>query len=264
MLTPRLLRSRTRLLVGGLITCAINSVVAAETLEDLQKAASALAQTRSETTQLVADWSWQRDAMQSSIDALEEQTRLLEDRRAFLEAKHSADDQKARELSDDVASARTRLDAFEKHLEELTAKVLEMRSQLPPRLSRAIELPCRSLADPDISPGERMQYLTNVWKRCLEFNHAISLAEETIQIEGQPTPRVLEVMYWGAGLGYALDRNSDTAYLGRPGPAGWTWEAKPELASRVSKLIAIYHDQADPEYISMPVQANQAAVEAKP
>ena len=53
-------------------------------------------------------------------------------------------------------------------------------------------------------------------------------------------------------------------WRGSPGSAGWQWEPRPESRAAIERLIAIYNDKADPEFVAVPaVLAHPAAEGAK-
>jgi hypothetical protein len=55
-----------------------------------------------------------------------------------------------------------------------------------------------------------------------------------------------------------LDRIAGKAWYGSPGSQGWRWEARPDVVRPVTKLIAIYDDKADPEFVAIPAQIGRA------
>ncbi|MES1167858.1 MAG: hypothetical protein ABUL61_01680, partial [Oleiharenicola lentus] len=82
----------------------------------------------------------------------------------------------------------------------------------------------------------------------------ITAGDEVLTPAGEAAPKSLEVIYWGLSHGYALDRAAGKAWLGSPGPQGWQWEARPEAAKDVARLIAIASDKADPDFVVVPAR----------
>jgi hypothetical protein len=146
------------------------------------------------------------------------------------------------------------LKGTEERVRQMSARLTRLRPSLPPRLSSALEMSYRSLATPTLPVGERMQLNMTIISRCTQFNRSITSEEEVVDVGGDGNARMMEVLYWGVSHGYALDRSSGTAWLGFPGPQGWRWEPHPEAAQSVAKLIAIYHDKADPEFVAVPAK----------
>ena len=155
-------------------------------------------------------------------------------------------------------AATEELKAAEARLAAVTTRLIALRPNLPPRLSDALEMAYRSLADPARPLGDRLQVASNVLNRCAQFNRLVTAGEEVLTLEGMPAPKSLETLYWGLSHGYALDRHTHQAWLGSPGPAGWRWEARPDAAEGVSRLLAVARDQANPEMVAVPAALPRA------
>jgi hypothetical protein len=224
-------------------------------LEPGEKAAGAWITTRLETARLDSAWISERPILQSMVKALNERAGELEEKRDLIKATTAKDREeidvmkaKNKAAADDLHIAETRLQA-------LVAQLMELRASLPPRLSEALELPYRSLGNPALASGERMQLVMTLLDRCAVFNRTVTCGEEVLSIDGEQGARSLGVIYWGLSHGYALDRASSKAWYGSPGPHGWQWEARPDAVSSVTRLIAIYNDRADPEVANDPRSA---------
>ncbi len=245
---------------------AVFGVIAAHgsDVESVQKSAIEWARIRAETTRLKSDWQWQRQLMVSTNAALADRARKLATQRDDLKAKTSGDRTDLDELAQKNSAAAQSIARAEDHLKTMTAKLVEIRPMLPPRLSQALELPFRSLANPALSPGERMLYVTTILNRCEQFNKAISYGDEAVSLPGEADRKLLNVIYWGLGEGYALDLVTGEAYVGRPGTTGWTWQENAAAAKALTTVIAINQEKADPNFVELPVQlAHPAATTAR-
>jgi hypothetical protein len=218
---------------------------------------------RAEIARLEQDRQWERGILESTVHALEERAAQLEDVRDNLKAKTAKDleefettEIKNRALMDQLATAEGRL-------KKLDADLLALRPSLPPRLSLGLEMAFRSLQNAELTPGERMQHTMTVLNRCAQFNRTISCGEETITLPGSDAMKSLEVIYWGTSHGYALDRPAGKVWLGRPASGGWTWEEQPGAAPGVARLIDIYHDKYEPDFVSVPVALSHGREEGK-
>ncbi len=227
-------------------------------LDDVQKAATAWAQVRTETIGLEADWASQKTLLESTLGALQERVRQLEERRAALEVKNSGGRRETEELvGRRQALAEATVEATQRLL-ALNERLARLRPWLPPRLSAALELPYRSLAAPELSLGERMQHTAAILNRCVHFNRTVAGGEEVIVAAGGEA-KLMEVVYWGLSHGYALDRAAGVAYAGAPDANGWEWVPAPELAKAVARLIAVAADKTEPEFVVAPVRASDPA-----
>ncbi len=216
------------------------------------------AKIRSENVSLQSNWESERELENSTLKALQERVGALENRKSALVAGSAAERATLADLSARNTASKTALNTAGQNLGLTAEKLVALRVSLPPRLSLALELPYRSLANPALGPGERMQYVTTILNRCLQFNRTITYGEELVTVPEVKDGRVLEVLYWGLSHGYALDRIGRTAYLGSPGPKGWAWEPRPEMAGAVAHLIAIYQDKEEPRFIEVPARVTAA------
>ncbi len=209
---------------------------------------------RGETVRLEEDWRVERELLQSTRRALQEQVTRLENEKRALEASTATERDSLAELAAGNAAAQASLKSAGQRLEAMAAQLIALRPWLPPRLSQALELPYRSLADPALSPTERMQLVTTLLNRCTLFDRSITYGEEVIAVPGETENRMLEVIYWGVSHGYALDRTAGKAYFGSPGAKGWAWEPIPAMAAQIGRLITIYRDKGDPVAVEVPAR----------
>ncbi len=235
---------------------ALARLPAAETLSPLavEQVASEWVKVRAETVRLETEWENERDLLASTVEGLKQRAAKLEDARDHLRAQ-TADEraelaalqEKKNAGSAEIVTARARLNALGERLRAL-------RPKLPPRLAEALEFSFRSLEDPELGESERMQLTMTILNRCGQFNAAVTSGEEVLQPEGEAAPRALETIYWGLSHGYALDRASRSAWIGRPEATRWTWTAQPDAFAPAAKLVEIYNDRLDPELVVVPAR----------
>lgn len=222
-----------------------------------EKAAGEWIKVRLETARLEAEWQSDKPLLESTVVGLKDRAQTLEDKRALLLSETSKDREDIATMQGKNKEASEDLHAAEARLQSLDEKLTGMRPYLPPRLSDALELSYRSIANPGLATGERMQLTMTMLNRCLQFNHAVTSGEEVLTIEGEDAAKSLEVIYWGLSHGYALDRKAGKAWYGSPGPKGWRWEPLDGAVGPVTRLIAIYSDKADPDFVAVPATLSQ-------
>jgi hypothetical protein len=255
---------RHRFLVALLLCALLAPARGASPLDDVQKTVTEWVRVRAETAKIEDDWNWQQMLMQSTLDALEERTRQLEAQRTELEALTAGERRDTAELMARQQALKDARAQAENHLRLLGERLARMRAWLPPRLSAALELPYRSLSNPDADAGERMRYAMVILNRCAQFNRTVNVDEEMITA-ANGEKRLMEVVYWGLSHGYALDRSGNEAYLGAPAESSWAWTALPGMAPQVARLINASLDKAEPEFVVLPAQAiPPAALNPKP
>lgn len=225
---------------------------AADSLDTVEKSASEWVKLRVETTRLETEWRNERGLLESMVEAMKERATALEEKRDLAKAKTAADRQELDAMRTKNVAAAEDLQAAEARLKAMNERLLALRPALPPRLSEALELSFRSLADDALPLGERMQLTTTVLNRCAQFNRLVSTGEDVLTLEGEPTAKSFEAIYWGLSHGYAIDRMTNKAWLGAPENGVWKWQPRPEAFPAVAQLIAIAQDKADPDFVSVP------------
>ncbi len=258
--------SRYRLLhlVGAAAVLACGVLFAqsdSNPLEPGEKAAGEWIKVRLETARIEGDWLSSRPLLESTVNGLKDRADLLEEKRDHLKAKTAKDREEIDSLKEKNQAAAEDLKATEDRLGALSSKLIELRPMLPPRLSEALELPYRSISNPALGAGDRMQLVMTMLNRCALFNHTVTCGEEVLAIEGEQGTKSLEVIYWGLAHAYALDRAAGKAWYGSPGPRGWQWEPRPEAVKSVTRLVAVYNDKADPDFVAVPASVGQPLAE---
>ncbi len=208
---------------------------------------------------LETEWNGQRALMESMVAALDERARIIEEKIDLEKARTAQEREELDTLESRNGTAGAGLEAATTRLQALARTLTDLRPQLPPRLSAELDLAYKSLADPELTPGDRMQHTMTVLNRCLAFNRTITFSEEVLTLAGEATPKSLEVLYWGLSHGYALDRAAGKVWLGSPGPQGWHWTEKTGVTAEVTRLIAIATDKADPDFVVVPATLNAAS-----
>jgi hypothetical protein len=230
-------------------------------LEPAEKAAGDWIKIRLETSRLENEWLTDRPLLESTVGGLQERAAALEQKRDQVKAKTAKDRDDIDLLKAKGRAADDDLREVESRLEALSVKLADLRPFLPPRLSEALEESYRSLAVKDRGTGERMQLAMTMLNRCEQFNRTVTYGEDVLSIDAASGAKSLEVIYWGLGHAYALDRAAGKAWYGSPGPKGWQWDPLADGARPVGDLIAIYNDKADPDFVSVPATLGNPAVE---
>lgn len=227
-------------------------------VESMQHTVVEWAKVRSETVRLEENWRQEQELMHSTLVALQEQVAKLETEKKTLDASTAEERKGLADLATQNAATEAALTGAGTSLQRMAGELVALRPWLPPRLSSALDLPYRSLADPQLSAPERMQFVATILNRCGQFGRVITADEEVLTPEGETEGRMYEVIYWGMGAGYALDRTAGKAYWGHPGPRGWTWQYQAGLAPVVTQLLSVRRDQTEPKTLEVPVQIGAA------
>ena len=234
-----------------------------ESIQSVEKAATEWVKIRLETVRLETEWASDQVLLKSTINALKERAQLMEEKRSELKAKTAEERAELDTLLVKQKAAATEVGVVEKRLKDLSAQLLALRPTLPPRLSDALEMSFRSLAETELSVGERMQFAMTVLNRCAQFNRSINLESEVLTLDGESNAKSLDVIYWGLSHAYALDPAAGKAWFGSPGAERWQWEPMPE-PERVAELMAIHNDKADPSFVSVRAHVKKTLAASAP
>jgi hypothetical protein len=249
-----------RSLAFAALLCSRLLAAPEEPVDQVGKLAAEWIRIRGETVRIESEWAGQRDLLASIAGAVEQRAKLAEDEVALLKANTAQARGEVDRLAQKNQAVEKSLAGADERLRGLVVTLAALRPQLPPRLQSALELPYRSLENPALPAGDRMQHAMTILNRCVQFNRVITAGEETIATEGGSPSRLLEVIYWGLSHGYALDRAAGKAWLGTgSGQAPWTWEPLPDGVPQVTALLAMARDQADPEFVIAPARPDEPA-----
>jgi len=249
------------LLLASLASCFSFPLNGEDSLEAIQASALKWIDIRLETAQLQSDWSWQKDLLESTVDAIEFKVERLEAEEALLAAQTESDQVKLDESRQEVALLQSQLTEHGEHNQMLIGSLQALRPSLPPRLSDSLDLAFKSLSKTDLPSGERLQLIGTILNRCLQFNNTITYSEEIVPINGQATRKVMSVLYWGLGQAYALDRVKGEAYVGRPGTDSWEWTLAEKAGPEIQQLIDMFQERIDPVLVKTPIHINPSHVE---
>lgn len=262
IMTPRGFRTAWLLFIALAFSASLRA--AANRLEEVEKSAGEWVKLRMESARLASAWQAEQGLLESTVQALEERATQIEEERDLLKAQTAKEREEMAGLKTKEVAANAELQAAEARLLALSQQLVELRPKLPPRLSDALEMSYRSLAEAELPLGERMQLCMTVLNRCAQFNRLVSYGEEVLSLEPADGPKALEVIYWGLARGYALDGAAGKVWMGSPGANGWRWEPQPDATDAVAELIAIHTDKADPDFVLVPASLGHVNAEDVP
>jgi hypothetical protein len=140
--------------------------------------------------------------------------------------------------------------SFQKDLTALLPRLpVPLQDLLKPFLNR---LPAGS-GTTQIKAVERVQALVGALNELDKFNNSLAVFSEKRR-NSQGTEISVQTVYVGLGAAYFVNDTGDFAGVGSPGPNGWEWTVKPELAASVQDILRIYRNEKPARFIPLPVQ----------
>lgn len=213
-----------------------------------------------ETRQLISqtrtDWQADKDLLEQTVALYERELKSLAEQRGKVstnntqvEIERAAAVKQQAELEAATARVRELVAALEK-------RVVALAPSFPAPLADKVQpLLARIPADPTAARPtglERMQNLVGLINEVDKFNAAVTVVS---QVQKNPAGAEVQVetIYLGLAQAFFVDKVGEYAGVGVPGPAGWQWTPKPELAGRIQKSIAMYKNAAPAAFVSLPV-----------
>lgn len=133
---------------------------------------------------------------------------------------------------------------------------------LPPALRDTLaELLARLPADgaaAGAGAAQRVQAVVALYAQIEELGRGSHVVKEVLADE-RGTRREMDVLYLGLARGYAVSPDMAWAAVGTPGPGGWSWHPRPDLAPRVRRAIDVQQEQLAAELVALPIQVKEPA-----
>jgi len=215
-----------------------------------------------ETRQIISeeksDWEVEQDSLRATRDLLRKQKKALEEQIAELEKTSGFADEERRDLLLERGEHQRTGRALDERIRGMERQVLALAPQLPEPLQRKIEpLLVQIPTDPDNTRqtlGARLMNVLGVLAQTEKWNSTATFVGETRAV-GDDQRIAIRTLYWGLGQAFYVDTEGNTAGVGRPGPDGWVFVERPELAGSARKLLDIYEGNVDAiEFVSLPIE----------
>ena len=211
-----------------------------------------------ETRQLISktrsDWQSDKELIDQTTQLFQRELKSVEEQMAKLGTNSVQVDKERAEAEALKTSSAQALDrarqfaaGFEVQLRNLVPRLpAPLQEILKPALSR---IPAD--ANTRMTMAERMQVIVGILNELDKFNNAVSVfSEKRKNQKGEEV--AVETVYVGLGAAYFVNAAGDFAGTGAPGPSGWEWTPKPELAASVRDVIRIYRNERPATFISLP------------
>ena len=213
-----------------------------------------------ETSQLISktkiDWQSDREILEQSIQLFERELKSVEDQMAKLGTNSTQVEKERSQAASSLTASTRALDRATRFAADFEGKVARLIPQLPAPLQGILKpllnrIPTNS-ASTRMPATERVQVIVGVLNEMDKFNNSVTIFNEKRKNQNGEEVAV-ETVYVGLGAAYFVNDAGDFAGLGSPGPNGWQWNTKPELATAVREVIRIYRNESPARFVSLPV-----------
>lgn len=237
---------------AGWLGCPVGSAQLADTRSTVAK----WVETRQLISREQSDWKADKEMLQQSVFLFERELETLEAEfeKISTNTLSIVDEQKENtvrkaELEASEEAAQTLVTRFE-------ATVKTLAKSFPPPLLNTLEESLGSIPehsnDTKRSVIERMQVIVAVLNEADKFNGTVATASE-YQQNPQGDRVQVQTLYLGLGQAYFVDSAGGYAGVGVPGPGGWKWTERNELAPLIQRAIGIYASRLPAAFVELPV-----------
>ncbi len=227
---------------------------------------SSLAKTRTtleqwvETRQLISktrsDWQTDKETLEQTRQLFDRELQQVAEQMGKLSTNSTQVDKERTEAEAALKSSNEALDRAKQFTAGFEGKLAKLVPQLPVPLQEIIKplltrLPADTAAT-KMPVTERVQVLVGILNEVDKFNNAVNLFSEKRKNEKGEEVAV-ETVYVGLGAAYFVNDANNFAGTGAPGPNGWEWAIKSEIASPVREVVRIYRNERPAQFVTLPV-----------
>jgi septal ring factor EnvC (AmiA/AmiB activator) len=212
-----------------------------------------------ETRQLISetrsDWQTDKESLGQTVQLYERELKSIEEQMSKVSTNNTQVDKERGQAEASLKTSNEGLDRAREFATVFEGKVAKVVPQLPGSLQETLKpLLARLPADPantKMAVTERVQVLVGILNEMDKFNNAVNLfSEKRKNDKGEEV--AVETVYVGLGAAYFVNDADNFAGLGAPGPNGWEWTTKPELASAIREVVRIYRNERAARFVALP------------
>jgi hypothetical protein len=239
-----------------LLAAAMAVTVRAETpLNETRTTLEKWVETRQMISKARTDWQADKETLEQTAQLFERELKSTEEQLSKVSTNNVQVDKERAEAEALKKSAAESLERAREFAASVEARLTRLMPQLPPPLQDILKPLISKLptaADTKMSAAEQLQVVVGILNELDKFNTAVSIfSEKRKNPQGEEV--AVETVYVGLGAAYFVNDAGDFAGLGTPGPNGWDWTTRPEIASSVREVIRIYRNERPARFVALPV-----------
>jgi hypothetical protein len=248
------------------ITLASSPLVLAQEVkptptEELRTTVREWVETMRKIQQEENDWARDQEVLANYKEGLEKEIAGLKEQIAEAKTrKEGIDKESADKLAerDRYVSAKVRFTELVRQIEDSAAEITPLVPESllsDPKVAQAIEDMKRDLALPVEKRGEglskRLLNVINLVSESEKFQQSVHLRSE-LHKDSNGKEFNMQVIYFGLAIAYAVNDEGTFALVGQPGPEGWKFEEKSELAADILNMVITTRGDKDAAFIPLP------------
>ncbi len=204
-----------------------------------------------------AEWETKKASMHDLIELYEQELAALDAEMEASEEDLDAAEEERAALTERDERLKAVAENVHTHLSAVEAQLKRLRPRLPPPLQEELEplygqLP-NDPAAPEISAGQRVQYVVGLLTQIRNFNAATTVAESIRDFpDGERVP--VEAIYFGLGTAFYVDQANERAGYATLEADGWRWQDEAALSEPVRRAVEMSRGTREADYVELPVR----------
>ena len=212
-----------------------------------------------ETRQLISktksDWQSDKESLEQTVALYERELKGIDEQMSKVSTNNTQvakEMQEAEALQKQSGEALTRAKQFATDFE---TRVRQFVPQLPAPLQDILKPQLTRLptdpANTKMLAAERVQVLVGILNELDKFNNGLNVFNEKRK-NSKGEEMAVQTIYVGLGAAYFVNDAGDFAGTGAPGPNGWEWSVKNEIAPAVQEVVKIYRNEKTARFVTLP------------
>jgi hypothetical protein len=212
-----------------------------------------------ETRQLISktrgDWQTDKETLEQTRQLFDRELKQVEEQMGKLSTNSTQVEKERTEAEASLKASNEALDRAKQFAAGFEGKLAKLVPRLPVPLREIVKpllarLPTDAAAT-KMQTTERVQVLVGILNEVDKFNNAVNLFSEKRKNEKGEEVAV-ETVYVGLGAAYFVNDANNFAGTGTPGPNGWEWTVKSEIAAPVREVVRIYRNERPAKFVTLP------------
>ena len=207
------------------------------------------------------DWDQDGEVLQGHRDGLQTEIGDLKEQIEQAQASKGTADNKSLEAVEKYDALKTANDLLGSKLGGLEKAMVEQLPIFPPPLTKEPRV-ARMISDLKASAAKgdkgeqggnaRLNNILNLMAAAEQFQGSVHPDSESRKVSDGRELKI-NMVYFGLAAAYGVDDAGEVAFVGKPGPSGWVFEEKNELATQVRQLVDVMNGDTDATFVSLPI-----------
>lgn len=183
---------------------------------------------------------------------LKEKEMLNEEIEQSIQAQNRAEAQ-LRELRQEKEVSQEMLEESLPDISEAERDLKKWAVILPASLAAPLQSSFDELKLKERPASQRLRTILTLYKSIEDIGRSVHLVREILETD-LGVMREMEVLYLGLAQGFAVSLDNRVAGIGLPGPAGWEWHWRNDLANEVRLAIDFYEEEKVAGFVRLPLK----------